>query len=291
MSTQRTEGIRIRRATLEDVASCGEICYSAFSAINAAHNFPCDFPGPAAALGVIGMMFSHPGSYCEVAEIDGRIVGSNCLDERSIVGGLGPITVDPGVQNRGVGRRLMESALERSRQQGKAGVRLVQAAFHNRSLSLYTSLGFDVREPLACMNGPSVGKIPPGCTVRPTEVDDVPACDELSFRVHGFARSGELSDAIAAGSARVVVRDGRITGYTTAVAFFGHATAETTGDLEALIGAAEAIHGSGVLIPTRNSELFRWCLAQGLRVIQPMTLMSYGLYQDPSGAFWPSILY
>jgi hypothetical protein len=35
----------------------------------------------------------------------------------------------------------------------------------------------------------------------------------------------------------------------------------------------------------------RWCLGRGLRVTQMMTLMSMGLYNDPDGAWLPSILY
>jgi predicted N-acetyltransferase YhbS len=291
MSPQPTPELRIRRAKPEDAALCGQICFDAFTAINRQHAFPPDFPNAEMAQGLLSMLFSHSGYYCEVAEVDGAVVGSNCLDERSPIVGLGPITVAPGAQNRGAGRRLMESALARARAAGKPGVRLVQAAFHSRSLSLYASLGFDVREPLACMNGAAIGQIPAGCVVRPAEAADTAACDELSFRVHGVARGGELPDAIASGGARVVVRDGRITGYTTGVAFFGHATAESNLDLQALLGAAEAFGGPGILIPTRNAELFRWCLAKGLRVVQPLTLMSYGLYQEPAGAFWPSIWY
>jgi hypothetical protein len=44
-------------------------------------------------------------------------------------------------------------------------------------------------------------------------------------------------------------------------------------------------------MPSRNAELFRWCLASGLRVVEPMMLMSLGLYNEPKGAFLPSILY
>jgi ribosomal protein S18 acetylase RimI-like enzyme len=291
MSPEPIPQVQIRRATAQDAAVCAPICYEAFVAINQQHNFPSDFEGPEVPHGILGMMFSHPPFYCFVAEVDGHVVGSNCLDERSIISGLGPITVDPSAQNTGVGRKLMEAALERSRAQGKAGVRLVQAAFHNRSLSLYASLGFDIREPLACMKGPAIGGNGEGCLVRLAEMADLPACDALSFRVHGLARGGELSESIDMGTARVVVRDGRITAYASAVAFWGHATAESNRDLEALLASAESIGGSGVLIPTRNTELFRWCLANGLRVVQPMTLMSYGLYQEPSGAFWPSILF
>lgn len=75
------------------------------------------------------------------------------------------------------------------------------------------------------------------------------------------------------------------------IGFFGHAIGEGNEDLKALIGAAPSFLGPGFLLPTRNSELLRWCLSKGLRVVQPMTLMSLGLYSEPAGAFLPSIIY
>jgi len=42
-------------------------------------------------------------------------------------------------------------------------------------------------------------------------------------------------------------------------------------------------------VPARDSVLFEWCLADGLRIVQPMTLMSTGLYQEPKGAWLPSV--
>jgi hypothetical protein len=42
-------------------------------------------------------------------------------------------------------------------------------------------------------------------------------------------------------------------------------------------------------VPIRNGALFQWCLEQGLRTIEPMNLMTLGLYQEPAGAFLPSI--
>ena len=66
---------------------------------------------------------------------------------------------------------------------------------------------------------------------------------------------------------------------------------ETVRDLQALISSAETFGGPGILVPTRNAPLFRWCLDNGLRVKHPMTLMSLGEYQEPAGSFLPSILY
>ena len=281
----------VRTARPEDARACGQICYDAFSTISGAHCFPCDFPAPEAAIDVLSMIFSNPGFYCVVAEAEGRIVGSNCLDERSTISGVGPITIDPGVQNRGAGRMLMQAVIDRAIGQGAAGIRLVQAAFHNRSLSLYAGLGFDVRAPLSCMQGRTLQRSVPGCAVRPAQLADVGVCDNLSRQVHGFSRAVELTEAIRQGTASVVERGGRITGYATVLAFFGHATAETNLDLEALIASVDSFGGPGILVPSQNSGLFRWCLANGLRVVQPMTLMSVGLYNEPAGAWLPSILY
>jgi GNAT superfamily N-acetyltransferase len=150
--------ISIRRAKPEDAPVCGQICYEAFHKISTDHNFPPDVPAPEGGVGMLTRMFSDPGFYCVVAESDGRIAGSNCLDERTAIAGVGPITIDPKVQNRGIGRKLMDAVLDRARERNFAGVRLVQAAFHNRSLSLYTTLGFDVREPLAVMQGAAIKK-------------------------------------------------------------------------------------------------------------------------------------
>jgi hypothetical protein len=51
----------------------------------------------------------------------------------------------------------MADVLRHADEKGTLSVRLVQAAFHNRSLSLYTKLGFDTVEPLSNMQGPAIG--------------------------------------------------------------------------------------------------------------------------------------
>ena len=102
--------IRLRQCTLEDAKQCGEICYRAFSAIAQKHNFPSDFPSPEAGIAVISQLAAHPNFYGIVAEFDGRVVGSNFVDERTIIAGIGPLTVDPSMQDRAIGRELMQHA-------------------------------------------------------------------------------------------------------------------------------------------------------------------------------------
>ena len=284
--------ITVRRGKPEDAKmGCGSICYDAFRTISQAHNFPPDLPSAEVATTVLEWMLSHSRFYCVVAQLGDRIVGSNVLDERNAIYGIGPITVDPSVQNTSVGRLLMDDVMARVAAQRAPGVRLVQAAFHSRSLALYTKLGFDVREPLACMQGAALAVKLPGRNVRLAIEADIDACNRVCCAVHGHDRGGELLDAIRQGTATVVEYGNRITGYATIVGFFGHMVGESNADLQALIGDAKGIAGPGFLLPSRNAELFRWCLAHGLRVIQPMTLMTLGLYNVPAGAFVPSITY
>ena len=281
----------LRPVTAADAPACGRICYEAFAAIAAQHNFPPDFPSPEFAESVLASMLAHEEVTATAAVIEGAVVGSCFVTDTGPIAAIGPISVAPTVQDGSVGRQLMEQALDAATQRGFVGVRLVQAAYHSRSMALYAKLGFEVREPLVCMQGSPLEITIPGLPVRQAHADDAERCNVLHFRVHGHTRQPEVADAIRQGLATVVERDGRITGYATLIGFPGHAVGETNGDLQALIGAAQIFIGPGFLVPTRNGDLFRWCLAHGLRVTQPLTLMSLGLYNEPNGVFLPSVLF
>src|SRR6476469_6110475 len=244
--------LALRRGSHNDAEACGHIIYGAFKALADNHKFPPDFPSAEIATGRVSTLLSHPGIYGVVAELDGRIVGSNFLDEGSSISGIGPISVDPTVQERGIGRRLMQDVLDRAAKQKFPGVRLLQAGFNNRSLCLYTMLGFRSREPISILQGKALNAKISGYNVRPATEADADACNRLCRHVHGHDRNGELIDAIRLRTASVVARGDRITGYTSAIAFFGHAVAETNADLMAMIAAAPEFGGPGFLVPTRN---------------------------------------
>jgi predicted N-acetyltransferase YhbS len=283
--------LKLRTGSPADARACGEICYQAFELISAQHGFASDFPDVEAAYDFMHELLARPDLYSVVAEVGGRVVGSNFLCSEQRVAGIGPLSVSPSIQNATVGRHLMAAVIDRAGQQRLASVRLVQAAYNNRSLALYTKLGFDVQEPLVSMQGQALGLKIPSYPVRLATVDDLVACNLLCRQIHGFDRQQELARAIQQGTATVVEHDNVITGYATSIGFFGHAVGTSNRDLQALIGAATSYIGQGFLVPTRNSQLFRWCLQQGLQIVQPMTLMSRGLYVRPAGAFLPSILF
>jgi GNAT superfamily N-acetyltransferase len=281
--------VSIRPARAEDLDACARVCYRAFQAIAERHGFPPDFDSEQSARLAFGSFVSDPLTYGVVAERGDQVVGSTFIHDRRPVAGIGPVTVDPFVQDVGLGRQMMEAVLEWAWQREFPAIRLVQAAYHARSLALYASLGFEVREPLSCLQGAAIRGAVPGCEVRQATAEDLTSCDGLCEMVHGFARRFELTRGVERGSALVVERGGRITGYASELAFWGHGVGEMDDDLKALIAAAPDFGGPGFLVPARNAAVLRWCLSRGLRIVQPMTLMTVGWYQEPTGAYFPSV--
>lgn len=284
-------GLVLREAVPDDIAPCGRILYEAFATLAREHGFPPDFPNVGVATGCMRGLVTNPGFYGVVAERDGRIIGSTFLDERSTIAAIGPVSVDPAAQDAKVGWTLMGSMLSRVEERRAPGVRLVQISYHNRSISLYAKLGFDVRETFAAMYGEALHLELPGYTIRSARPEDEGACNALCVRIHGHDRAGEVGPSLAKGKLRVVERLGRVTGYATGIGYFHHAVAETNDDLYALIGAASRIDRPGIVVPLSNGDLFRWCLAQGLRVFFVMNLMAIGIYQEPRGAYLASVGY
>lgn len=287
--------MKIRPITPDDAENCGRVIFEAFRGIDERHNFAYDFPSPEAARQMAAMCIESPDIYGFVAEDEnGAFLGSNFLWEHDAICGVGPITIDPAAQSKGVGRRLMEAVIERG--QKAPGIRLVQAAYNTVSMPLYASLGFEVVEPLVVIEGtPTGGETYPALEVRPLEERDLDECADLCRLIHGFDRANELKQTSQMFPSVVAVRDGRIAAYASAPVLWqlNHAVAESVEDMKALLAGAARITGKplSLLLPTRQAELFRWRLKNGLKVQKPLTLMAMGEYQEPRGAFLPSVLY
>ena len=292
LSTTTTGEVALRAIEPADAAECAQIMFDAFGTLHDHHRFQRDFPALEAASGLLSMFIAHPMVWGVVAEIDGRIVGSNFLDERSPIRGVGPITVAPQGQNSGVGRKLMRAVLERG--EGAPGIRLLQDAFHMRSLSLYESLGFDVKEPVALVTGKPRSGPDRRVQTRPLEENDLEECEALCQNVHGYERTNELRDAVQAFAPFVAVRDGQVVAYASTVSFWpmNYGVAKTEDDMKALLlGSAAAVEEPLAFLVPLRSGLFRWCLEEGLRLVKPMNLMALGDYRNPQGGWFPSVLY
>jgi predicted N-acetyltransferase YhbS len=285
--------VTIRQALPSDAEACGRIMHDGFRVISERHNFPPDFPDVETATGLARAFIAHPKIFGVVAEDGGRVVGSNFLSEGDAIRAVGPITVEPRRQDNGVGRKLMQAVIERGK--SAAGIRLLQAGYHMRSLSLYASLGFEVREPIVVMIGRPKSAPQASATVRRMTAADVASCDALCRRAHGLSRANEIADAVSMFSPVVLEREGRIAAYLTnpVLWMMNHGVADSDADMQALLLGAAALLDQPLsfLMPVRQSALFRWCLAQGLKSVMPMTLMTIGEYRTPQGSYMPSVLY
>ena len=292
-STATAQEITLRPPEPADTDDLARIVFEAFGDIHDYHRFQRDFPAIEAAAMMMSVWIPHPQVWGVVAEVGGKIVGSNFLDERDPIRGVGPITIDPHSQNAGVGRRLMDAVIDRGKD--APGIRLLQDGFHMRSLSLYTRLGFDAKAPCVVMQGEPRDAPAAGVDVRPLTEDDLDECAALCKKVHGFERTGALSDSFQGPiTPFAALRHRRIVAYASGVNFWpmSHGVAETDEDMQALlIGAASQIDGPILLLVPLHSSLFRWALDQGLRAVKPMNLMARGEYQEPRGAWFPSVIY
>jgi GNAT superfamily N-acetyltransferase len=248
-----------------------------------------DWRSEEVATKVIAARLAHRQTYGVVAEAAGRIVGSAFLKEYHPVGAIGPVTVTPRLQGGQVGRLMMEHLLERAREAGLGGTRLVQAAYNTQSFALYTKLNYHLRDPLVCLRGNPIAMGMRGYPVRSGTEADMAVSNRLCLRLHGYPRTEDLLEALPLGTFTVVEREGRITGYSTGMHFRGHTVAETNEDAKALIAMAQDLPEPGLLMPARNAALLCWAIDHGLRITQPLSLMTRGFYQEPAGAFLPSI--
>ena len=291
MNTTLEKSMAIRDGHPTEAHVLAKDWYAAFSGITDAHGFPRDFASLEEVEGLMDLIFSLPNAHSFVAERMGEPVGGAVLWQGEEVAGIGPVFVRPDLQEGQIGRKLMMAAMDKADAIGQKSVRLTQSTFNRTSLALYAKLGFDVKEPLAVMQGAPLGVEVPGYSVMSAETSHLDAMDEICFAVHRHSRRAEIEGAIEHQTAKIVLRGGTMVGYATDTGFLGHAAAICNEAIYALLGAAQEFSLSGVLIPTRNAALFRWCLSHGMRIKAPSTLMARGWYHEPEGAFLPSALF
>jgi GNAT superfamily N-acetyltransferase len=277
-------------ATAEEIPRLSLICHEAFSSLHDRFGIERDIPAPEVGEMIISHVVKRPDYSGVMAVLDGKIVGSNYLLHADEVAGVGPITVDPAVQAKGIGRALMQWVIDEARRREIRQTRLFQEALNITSLSLYTSLGFDWRDSAALMQSTAATEEDP--TIRPLGQEDLPAVDELSRHAYGFSRvadAAQLLELQTPGFLRV--KNGEPVGYLFAT-LFGHAGAKTDEDLFALAGqAARQLPPplARFICPMARPGLYRKALAAGHRTMKVLSYMSLGEFVAPPGAQFPSI--
>lgn len=274
----------------EEIPRLSVICHEAFSALHDRCGVERDIPSPEVGEMILSQTVKRPDYTGVMAVLDGEIVGSNFLTFADEVAGVGPITVDPNVQSKGIGRALMQWVIDEARRRGLREVRLFQEALNTTSLSLYTTLGFDWRDSAVLMQAAPAADEDP--EVRPITADDLPTIAGLARLAYGFSRAGDAAQLIAwQVPGFLKFRDGKPVAYLFAT-LFGHAGAETDEDLLALVAQAARHLPPPVakfICPMARTGLFRKAMAAGHRTGKVLSYMSLGDYTPPPGAHFPSI--
>jgi predicted N-acetyltransferase YhbS len=302
--------ITIRPIKHSDAEACGKIGYLAHKTISSAHGYPSEQPSEEFGIDLVKRLLDNPNSWGFLAEEKkqgNNILGSIFIHKfsPSPVAVIGPLTVHPSSEGDGIGRLLMDAALNKAYKLNLERIRLVQSPSHIRSFVLYTKCDFILREPLFLIQR-SGQKIEEGSktisiadksivAVRPVKYqNDISECNELCKKIHGFTREMELRQAKNQGIATLIEHDDTITGYAAGIGMFGHAVAKSNEDLIELIANASSsssIIGPGFFVPARNHELIKWLLENGFRIEWPANLMTIGPYQEPLMPFLPSLAY
>jgi ribosomal protein S18 acetylase RimI-like enzyme len=283
--------LMIRRMEDRDVSRAGEVIVAAFNDVYTRHGFPPPFPSPEAGVGMARGYLQLEPQECFVAVEGGQVVGSGFIHLRGETAGIGPITVDPGCQSKGVGKEIMMAVIRAGRH--CASLRLVQDAFNVVSFPLYSKLGFAACGTVLSLAGQefrSPGR-PRGIAIREMAPEDAARVTALDTRLTGLTRPHDIRYFLAQPPQLISLVEGKLAGYlcllrTGGGTFLGPAAATEPAVLRTLITHAIELEQGKVLrmrLPARHTELFRDLLRMGFHVETLQTYMVRGPWKPPKG--------
>jgi ribosomal protein S18 acetylase RimI-like enzyme len=281
----------IRRMEERDVVRAGEVIVAAFNDVFSRHGYPSPFPSNDVGINLArGYLHLEPQE-CFVAEEGGKVVGSGFLHLRGTTAGIGPVTVDPSCQSKGVGKELMMTVIRAGRH--CPSLRLVQDSFNTVSFPLYSKLGFAVHGLIASLGGQELrpSTRPRGVAIREATPEDAARLAALDTKLTAIARAQDLQYFLQQAPQLMSFIDGKLTGYLCILrlgesAFLGPAAATEPATLKALISyAAEKEKGKTLRmrLPTRHHELLLDLMKMGFRVETLQTYMVRGPWKTPKG--------
>ncbi len=283
--------LMIRRMEEQDVSRTGEVIVAAFNDVFTRHGFPPPFPSPEAGMGLAQGYLRLEPQECFVAVEAGQVVGSGFIHLRGETAGIGPITVDPACQSKGVGKEIMMAVIRAGRH--CASLRLVQDAFNVVSFPLYSKLGFAACGTVLSLAGQEFrppGR-PRGTVIREMAADDAARVTALDTKLTGLTRPQDIRYFLGHPPQLISLVEGKLAGYlcllrASAGTFLGPAAATEPAVLRTLIAHAIELEQGKVLrmrLPARHTELFRDLLKMGFHVETLQTYMVRGPWKPSKG--------
>ncbi len=309
MTARDRQEVVVRRLTEADIDQSGDILFEAFNQVFARHGYPPPVHDADAGRALARAYFEYEAGGCFVAVLGHRVIGSAFLHRRADRAGIGPVTVDPEHQGRGVGRKLMERLIEEA--SGCASIRLYQDAFNRESFALYVRMGFEVKGLMAILRAEpprfadpgagggrfGLGEPDGGRGLREILHDDLDAVRDCDLKLTGFDRPNDLDFLWLRGPSRVIENNGRITGYAVSfmagdTLFVGPAAAPDAASLLELTAAVCAEANPKIVTiraPAEPGTILSGLLDAGFVVRSLGAYMVLGDYEPARGAFLASL--
>lgn len=295
----------------EDLPAAAAICQSAFNAFNASVGLSPEFP-PVEVVDVpsilLGQAFTDGFEGFVAVNSDGDIVGSNIVELRDEIAGIGPISVATGGQNSGAGRLLMQACMQAAAKRDIRTVRLHQIGNNAKSFSLYLDLGFMPLSTCGQYEGFCTAEAPVGFVCEPLSASIVEACSALHKRACGVHRRHDIAAMLGSPHPNCVVFDAstrEVVAYTTGSFLSGHTVAASDDAFKVLVvfqsRSIQAQQSGGaplppttIFVPHAYPHLLQWLAKNGFRLNRQIVQMGYGAeVANPSGSlrYFPAIQY
>lgn len=223
-----------------------------------------------------------------VAEADNQIVGTIMIwPYGNDAASLGMVIVSPRIQGQGVGRRLMETALD------ALGERTVRLNSTQEGKPLYTKLGFApvgrIFQHQGLVDSVPLVELRPNERVRPVGSNDRPVVADLDRRSSGIDRSSLISSILEASRGVIFDSNNSPVGFSVLRRFGRGYSVGPTVAPDALAAKALISHWLGsktgkfcrVDVP-ESSGLSAWLEELGLPKVGSVTTMIRGKPLDAS---------
>jgi len=281
----------IRRMSRDDIPEVGRIGVDAFNDLMARHNRPPLYPDPQVGPLAATAYFSIDPERSLVATEEGRIVGSIFYRLRGDTVSVGPATVAPAAQGRGVGRKLFDTVIER--EPGARSMRIMQDSLNLSSFELLVRIGYSLGEEVAMFTLPAgFREERADATVRTARSEDLSEILAMDRRLFGSDRRKDFEFLRRFGKILTLHSGKSLQGYlaqmpTPGRTMLGPGGAEEAAALATLIRHAvgETLGELSVLLPARSHEIVKPLLETGFRLVGLSNLMFRGAWQPPAGAY------
>lgn len=282
----------IRRMIRGDIAEVGRIGVEAFNDLMARHNRPPLYPDPQVGpLAATAYLTTDPeGSF---VALDGkRVVGSIFCRRRGDTVSVGPATVAPGDQGRGIGRSLLQKVIDL--EPGARSMRIMQDSLNLSSFELLVRLGYSLGEEVAMLALPAGFRDDRESDpdVRAATHDDLAAVLAMDQELVGSDRRKDFEFLRRFGKVLVLHHGGRLRGYiarmpTPGRTMLGPGGGEDSAALLRLVfhAVAETLGELSLLLPARSGETVGPLLDAGFHLVGLTNLMFRGEWRPPGGAW------